>query len=195
VPPTSFHASRQSHGEDDQQGDDPLPPRVGQRQREQQRQQADADHRHHRRRVDEHVERQRGGGLSRRQSMPDEKDLRRFAGDETERRDVAERVAGEIGGPGLSQRDACAWRHATTPRFRADHEAKTRQPEDRHEAPANATNAGGDLVPADVADRHGKQHRAGKGGRRAGDIALANGHGSGINSDFVWIRSAGRSPR
>ena len=61
-------------------------------------------HRHHRRRVDEIFDGERRDRFARREMMPREKNLGGFAGEQPERRDVADCVAGQKCGKRAPQR-------------------------------------------------------------------------------------------
>ena len=91
--------------------------------------------------------------------MARQEDFGWFAGDEAKGRDVADRVAGQVCGKRLRQRQADGSRHALPPGFRAEHETNAGEREDGQQSPADPTHAGGDLRPPDIANGIGEQQR------------------------------------
>ena len=92
--------------------------------------------------------------------MPDVDRLGRLAGEQAERRQVAERVAGEEGGEGVADPQPGVGRGAQRPGPGPDEQAEPGQQDDDQEAPADALHAGDDLVQPGLPQSQGEQRRA-----------------------------------
>jgi hypothetical protein len=81
-----------------------------------------------------------------------QKHLRRLAGDEPERRDVPDGVAGKKRLERIEQPQAAGHGRAQSPGFRPDHESQSAQREDWTKAPSHAANRIENLADARASD-------------------------------------------
>ena len=125
-----------------------------------QRERAADDHHGDGHRVDQVLDRQARHGRGERDTMPDVDGLGRLAGEQAERRQVAEGVAGEEGGEGVADPQPGVGRGAERPGPGPDEQAEARQQDDDQEAPADALHAGDDLVQPGLPQSQREQCRA-----------------------------------
>src|SRR5258705_9315861 len=95
--------------------------------------------------------------------MAGEQDLRRLAGKQTKRRDIADRIAGQKRCEGPSERKRGARRHAPAPAFGANDKPETGEGEDEDEAPADALDGLDDVSDARAAHRVHEERGPGQG--------------------------------
>src|SRR5262245_110435 len=92
--------------------------------------------------------------------MSGEQDLRRFARQQSQRRDVADSIAGQERCERARQRECDRRRQAEAPAFRTDEKSETGEREDQNKTPPDAPDAVDDLRDARTADGIREERRS-----------------------------------
>ena len=151
---------------------DPFAPGKRQRHRGQQDGTGDSDDGNNRADVDQIVDSERRDRIARREVVTRQKHLGWFAGQQSERCDVADRIAGEKRGERLSSRQPLAARRTQAPRFGANDETESGQDQDGNQSPTDSADTLDNFGDAGAASRPGKKEQAAQ-RRREREYVLA----------------------